>query len=119
MDVGERRVESDLQHTVGGLVPATDYKFHILATSKCGKGNLSNTASAHTQMDGKHLKQFDFYFKIISLSHVMPMFRTMAIQDSFSVASRELSQSSLNLSKIIIKSYLYLHIKSVKGRVRK
>ena len=58
MDVGERRVESDvLHHTVGGLVPATDYVFHISATTGCGKGDLSNAASAHTQMDGKHLKQ--------------------------------------------------------------
>ena len=58
MDVGERRVESDvLQHTVGGLVPATDYVFHISATTKCGKGDLSNAASANTQTDGKHLKQ--------------------------------------------------------------
>ena len=54
VDVGERRVESDvLQHTVSGLVPATDYKLQISATTKCGEGDLSNAASAHTQIEGK------------------------------------------------------------------
>ena len=56
MDVGERNVKGEaLQHTVADLVPATDYVFRISATAKCGKGDLSNAASAHTQMDGKNL----------------------------------------------------------------
>ena len=64
--MGERRVESeDLQHTVGGLVPATQYVFHISGTNGCGEGDLSNAASAHTQIEGKHLDEFYACFEKI------------------------------------------------------